>query len=340
MAVLLDGAAVKVYSEPKGRCIKCGRPARVRLLYARAWLCDEHFLEYLREKVARGLTRYGMTRKGDKVVVAVSGGKDSMTLMDVLSHLSTRLGIELIAVHINLGIGDFSQQSLSAFREACKRYQGVKCLELDLKELTGFYLPDLLKAVRRPACSVCGLVRRYILNALAVELGASEVATGHHMNDIMAYAIKNFLGQNLEQIPKLGPVVEGEESAVRRIRPLFDVYEDETRAYVIIGGVPYTSAVCPFKPRDSMEDVIKWMLETIERRSPSLLISSARKMAESLESYPRSERPMGRCKYCGMPTSREVCSFCSLTQAIAGRPLGPEVRSKIRDIAAKLALMR
>ncbi|MGC9210039.1 MAG: ATP-binding protein [Acidilobus sp.] len=332
MTLLLDGSAVKVYDQPRGKCIRCGGPARVRIEYARAWLCDEHFLDYVRQKVLRSVQRYDMLRPGDKVLVGVSGGKDSSALMDILDKVSEQLKIDVIAVHINMGIGEYSRESLEAFRQACSRARRVRCLELDLKELVGLYLPDILRRIRRPACSVCGLIRRYLLNALALELGATAVATGHNMNDLMTYAVKNFLGQRLDQIAKLGPVEEGEASAVRRVRPLYDVYEDETRAYVMIGGVPYTPAVCPFKPSESVETTIKEMLESLERASPSFLISSARALSRELGRYPRPEEPIRRCKYCGMPTSRDVCGFCTLTQSVLGRPMGPEVRERVRSL--------
>ncbi|MGC9071430.1 MAG: ATP-binding protein [Acidilobus sp.] len=338
MAVLLDGSAVRVYDQPKGRCFKCGRPARVRLTYARAWLCDDHFVEYVKEKVIRSVQGYEMLKPGEQVLVGVSGGKDSSALMDILDRASDELKVDVVAVHINMGIGDYSRESIEAFRQACSRTHRVKCLELDLKDLLGVYLPDILRRIRRPACSVCGLLRRYLLNALALELGATAVATGHHMNDLMAYAVKNFLGQRLDQISKLGPVEQGEASAVRRVRPLYEVYEDEARAYVMTAGVPYTPAVCPFKPRRSVEMTIKEMLEALERDSPSILISSARALAKEIVRYPRSQEPMGRCVYCGMPTSREVCGFCSLTRSILGRPMGPEVREKVRDLVSKLAV--
>ena len=336
MITLLDGAAIKVYVTPRGRCAKCGRPARVRLVYGNAWLCDEHFLEHVREKVLRSMTRYSMVRPGDRVIVGVSGGKDSTALMDVLDKVSADLKVDVVAVHINMGIGDYSDESLKAFRLACSRASRVRCLELDLKELIGLYLPDIVKMTRRPACSVCGLIRRYLLNALALELGASSVATGHHLNDVLVYALKNFLGQNLDQLSKLGPVVEGEGPAVRRIRPLFDVYEDETAAYVLLGEIPYTPAVCPFKPRGSVENLLKDALNSLERGSPSMLISSVRALARQASRYQASGSPLKACKYCGMPTSRDVCGFCSLTESLLGRPLGPEVRRRLRE---KLSLL-
>ncbi len=338
MITLLDGAAVKVYVGPRGRCVKCGRPARVRLVYGNAWLCDEHFLEHVRDKVLKSMQRYSMVRPGDRVILGVSGGKDSAALMDVLDKIASDLEVDVVAVHINLGIGDYSSESLRAFRLACSRAMRVKCLELDLKELIGMYLPDIVRMSRRPACSVCGLIRRYLLNALAIEVGASSVATGHHLNDVLVYALKNFLGQNVGQLSKLGPVVEGEGSAARRIRPLFDVYEDETAAYALLGEVPYTPAVCPFKPRGSVEELLKGALNSLESGSPSMLISSVRAIAREASRYPASSAPVGACKYCGMPTSRDVCGFCSLTQSLLGTPLGPDVRRKLRETVSRLRL--
>ncbi|MGC9112509.1 ATP-binding protein [Acidilobus sp.] len=334
--VVLEAPAVKVYESPRAKCVKCGAPARIRLSYANAWFCDKHFREYVKERVKNNIIKYNMVKRGETLLVAVSGGKDSVTLMSVLDEAAPELGVNIVAVHIVLGMGEFSEKSLEAFRDACSKAKNVKCVTVDLKELLGMYMPEIIRRSRRPACSVCGLVKRYILNAMAVSLGASAIATGHHMNDLMTYAIKNFMEQKLDNITKLGPVSESEGSAVKRVRPLYDIYEDETRAFVKVYGLNYVDIECPFKSTSTLEVIIKDMLSRAESESPSLTISAARALARNLPSYPRPASAPNRCRLCGMPSNGDVCGFCKLTKSLTGAPLGPEVRSRIEGLMSSL----
>ncbi len=306
----------------------------MKLLYGNAWLCDSHFVEYLKDKVKDNIVKYGMAKRGDKVLLAVSGGKDSITLMKLLDDVSPELGIEVIAVHIILGMGEFSDLSLKAFRAACSQAKNVKCIEVDLKQLLGMYMPEIIRRSGRPACSVCGLVKRYVLNAIAASLGASSIATGHHMNDLMTYAIKNFMEQRLADIRKLGPVSDSEGPAIKRIRPLYDVYEDETRAFVRLTGSEYVDIECPFKTKSTIESVIKDYLNKLEANSPSMTISAARLLARNLKVYPKDRPSLSTCKVCGMPSSGDVCGFCKLTSRLFGKPMGPEVRQRLSSTLA------
>lgn len=295
-----------------------------------------HFKEYIKERVANNIVKYNMVKKGETLLLAVSGGKDSITLMNVLDEIAPELGINIVAVHIVLGMGEFSEKSLEAFKDACSRAKNVKCITVDLKELLGMYMPEIIRRSRRPACSVCGLVKRYILNAMAMSIGASAIATGHNMNDLMTYAIKNFMEQKLDSITKLGPVSETEGSAVKRVRPLYDIYEDETRAFVKVYGLNYVDIDCPFKSASTLETIIKDMLNRAESESPSITISAARALARNLPSYPRPVNPPNRCRLCGMPSNGDVCGFCKLTKSLTGTPLGPEVRNRIESMASSL----
>jgi uncharacterized protein (TIGR00269 family) len=334
--MLLEAPAVKVFDEPRAKCVKCGAPARIRLNYANAWLCDAHFKEHLKERVKGNLLKYNMVKGGDTLLLAVSGGKDSVALMSFLDEIAPELKVNVVAVHIVLGMGEFSDRSLEAFKAACSRARNIRCVTIDLKEVLGMYMPEVIRRSRRPACSVCGLVKRYLLNALAASMGASAIATGHHMNDLMTYAVKNFLQQRLDNITKLGPVSESEGSAVKRVRPLYDIYEDEIRAFVKVYGVNHVDIACPFKTRSTVEETIKESLNRIEAESPSTLISSARALAKGLSSYPRPASPPNRCRYCGMPASGDECGFCRLTERLTGSPMGPDVVRKVESIAKSI----
>ncbi|MEB3860085.1 MAG: MoaD/ThiS family protein, partial [Desulfurococcales archaeon] len=190
-----DVVVVRVLSGGSARCGKCGGEAVAYSRYMRMYLCSSHLVELVESKIRRALKRYGMVSRGDLVLVAISGGKDSSTLLGALAKLSRELGFSLLGFHIDLGIGDYSRRSLEASKLLAER-AGVPMAVVSVAEITGMTIPELASKARRPVCSVCGLVKRYLINAAAVEAGASAVALGHNADDIIAYNMKSFIAQD------------------------------------------------------------------------------------------------------------------------------------------------
>ncbi|MEZ0394659.1 MAG: ATP-binding protein [Desulfurococcaceae archaeon] len=327
---------------PEGsvKCARCGRPARVRVQYAKLNLCDEHFIEYLRGRVLRLLARLARPRDIRRVLVAVSGGKDSVSLLDILVGIRELAGLkEVYGLHIDLGIGSYSEESLAVAKEACERL-GVPCVALSLRDLLGLGVPELAKASRRPACSVCGMVKRYIINAVGLELGVDAVVLGHHMDDILVFALKDLFTGDLRDLSKLAPLSPGVDGLlVTRIRPLYEVYEQDLALYSALRGLRVVGGSCPFKHEDFLKAALRDLLRKLEEEAPGFEISLSRRIARDL--LPRlsqgaQEGSAVPCKYCGMPSSNGVCSFCRLTEKVFGRPMGPIVREGIKAAVLRL----
>ena len=326
-----DVVVVRVLSGGSARCGKCGGEAVAYSRYMRMYLCSSHLVELVESKIRRALKRYGMVSRGDLVLVAISGGKDSSTLLGALAKLSRELGFSLLGFHIDLGIGDYSRRSLEASKLLAER-AGVPMAVVSVAEITGMTIPELASKARRPVCSVCGLVKRYLINAAAVEAGASAVALGHNADDIIAYNMKSFIAQDLEAIPKLGPktpTIEG--LAVGRIRPLYEVYEKEAYLYAVLEGLPFLHDECPMLDQESLERGLKRQINAIEEKKPGTKLSMLRALAKRLNDYPRPKAMVGRCRYCGLLSSGSECSFCRLTRRVTGKPLGPQARGIVRE---------
>jgi uncharacterized protein (TIGR00269 family) len=314
------------------RCSVCGGPAVTVVRYAKLRLCREHFIEFIQGRVLRCIERYGLIEGGWRVLVAVSGGKDSTALLHILSVISRRLGFNVLALHLDLGIPDYSRKAREVVESFCRGLE-VPLIVVDLKELLGVGLPELVVRGRRPACSLCGLLKRYLINVVGVEARANVVALGHHLDDLLTYVMKNFLLQKLNEISKLGPKTESEGPLIGRVRPLYEISEGETALYVSIQGLPVVDTVCPYKVVGSIEGEVRKFLDSIEGRNPGTKIALARGIAKNIESYRvRSESNVGTCRYCGMPTSDDVCAFCKFTEKVLGSPMGPVVRGKIKEV--------
>jgi uncharacterized protein (TIGR00269 family) len=324
-----DVVVVRVLSGGAPRCGKCGAPAVTYSRYMRMHLCSRHLAELVESKVRRALKRYGMVSSGDLVLVAVSGGKDSSALLGSLARLSREVGFRLIGFHIDLGIGDYSRRSLEASRLLAQKL-GVPLAVVSVREVTGMTIPELASRSRRPVCSVCGLVKRYLINAAAVEAGAAVVALGHNADDIVAYNMKSFITQDLEAISKLGPRTDSISGlAVGRIRPLYEVYEKEAYLYAVLEGLPFIHDECPMLDEESLERSLKRQINVIEEKRPGTKLSMLRALAKRISEYPQSRAPARRCMHCGLLSSGEECSFCRLTRRVAGEPLGPRARAVV-----------
>ncbi len=321
------------------KCSVCGGPAVAFIRYQKRYLCRDHYIQFVEDKVRRAIKRYKMAGKGDRILVALSGGKDSTTLLGALSAVRDDIGFELVAVHIDLGIFDYSVKSREAARRLAQSLD-VPLIEVPLKEVIGATIPELAKKSRRPACSVCGMIKRYVTNAAAVELEADAVALGHNADDLAVYNLKSFLTQDLEAISKLGPRTDSvEEAAVGRIRPLYLVYEKESFLYSFLRGLPFLHEECPFVDNRQMEVRLKEVVNQLEEERPGTKLQMVTKLALRIKDYPKPRGEIRRCRVCGLISSSEVCSFCRTTERALGKAMGPAVREYIRRKGVELGLI-
>ncbi|HID80164.1 MAG TPA: TIGR00269 family protein [Ignisphaera sp.] len=323
---------------PEAKCSFCRREAVARIAYAKLLLCEEHYIEYIRNKVRRTILRYDLAKRGDKILLAVSGGKDSLTLLDVMHALSQEMRFSIAVLHIDLGIEGYSER-LKHSVESYMRKLGIPLVTLSLRDVLGVTLPQLSKKSRRPPCSVCGIVKRYLMNACAIESGATAIATGHTADDVIAYAIKSFLLQDYSSLSKLVPKTKTLLGAVSRIRPLYEVYERETLLYSVLKKLPFHHGMCPYVVQNSLERHVKKFFNQLEERFPSTKISFLRRLARSVESLTvvDTERKSVRtCDVCGLIASDYKCSFCRITENAMGMPLGRAVRDYLSSIVREV----
>jgi len=315
-------------------CYKCGREAEVMVRYARLYLCREHYIEYIEERIMKTIERYGLLSGVKRLLIALSGGKDSLSLAYVLSRNKEKIGLtEIIGLHIDLGINGYSEESRESVEKACSEL-GMKCFILSLKDLLGLSLPEITRKSNRPPCSICGLIKRYIINTASIELGVDAVAMGHHMDDILLFYLRNFLLGVKSDYLKLGPVIEAKDTIVaKKLRPLYEVYEEDLSLYAKLRGIRTVGTECPFKHDDHIEKAIKEMLDKLENHAPGYKLSLLRRITFSEKHEALSLREVFTCKYCGSPTNNKdnICALCKLTQHVFGEPRGLYMKQKLKE---------
>lgn len=290
------------------RCIKCAEKAVTEIRRHNACFCKPHFLEYFQNQVIRNIRRQRMCAQEDEILVAVSGGKDSLALWD----LFVDLGYHTTGLHIDLGIDDYSSKGCEAARSFAHTRQ-LPLVVVDLARDYGMPIPELSRTVRRVPCSGCGLSRRYIFNKEALRRGATVVATGHNLDDEAATLLGNVLHWQLDYLSHQSPVLESTHPGlVKKIKPLYTLTEKETATYCLLKGIAYHEEECP-NSKGAHSLLYKAALNAIEKESPGAKQSFLQGFLDRGRAVLSAERvELNECSSCGQPTTSTLCSFCRL----------------------------
>jgi uncharacterized protein (TIGR00269 family) len=298
------------------KCRKCGGAAALELRRHNAAFCPPHFLEFFRKQVAEAVHRYRMFSREEKILVAVSGGKDSLALWDVLIED----GYQTAGLYLDLGIFDYSKES----RAKCEAFAAARGQTLHVERVAdamGAPVPVLQQVTRRPACSGCGLSKRYLMNRAALEHGYPVVATGHNLDDEAATLFGSVMHWQTDALPRQSPALASTHpKLVRRVKPLYRLSELETAAFAFLRGIDYIVEECPFA-RGATSIAHKEMLNRLEEASPGSkhnflfgFLEKARPAFERVESVELLE-----CTSCGQVTTGAVCAFCKLADQVKRR---------------------
>jgi uncharacterized protein (TIGR00269 family) len=294
------------------RCRRCKDPEIViELRRHNAAFCKDCFLHHVREQVRKTIDEFRMFPPDAKVLVAVSGGKDSLALWDLLLDL----GYAADGLYLGLGIGDYSDESGELTRAFAAR-RGANLVEVDLPTDHGFDIPTAARVTRRVPCSACGLSKRHLFNAAAREGGYDVIATGHNLDDEAAVLFGNVLRWEADYLGRQQPVLPESEGFVKKVKPLVRLGEREMAAYCILSGIDYQVEECP-NAVGNKHLGYKAALDAIEEQSPGtknafyfgFLARAADRFAGASE---ESRLDLVACPSCGSPTTGEVCAFCKL----------------------------
>jgi uncharacterized protein (TIGR00269 family) len=312
------------------KCRKCGARAVLNMRQHRLSLCREHFLEWLPQQTQRFIEKYRMFTHEERILVAVSGGKDSLGLWDVLQ----RLGYQADGLYIDLGIeqgsgySSVSRQMASAFADAHQLTLHI----VDVPATLGASIPTAAQLTRRGVhkpCSVCGLTKRHIMNRVARDLGYAVLATGHNLDDEVAVLFGNTLSWATGYLARQAPVLDAEAGFVRKVKPFCRLYERESAAYTLLRGIDYVYEECPHA-EGATSIYYKDVLNRMEAERPGIKLSFYLSFLQAraggfLQPATGAVRPeMQPCPNCGQPTtSGGTCSFCRTWDSVRSRLTAP-----------------
>jgi tRNA-5-methyluridine54 2-sulfurtransferase len=295
------------------KCRVCRGPAVIDVRRHNAAFCGEHFVHHCQEQTRRAIKSHSMIGPDDRVLVAVSGGKDSLALWDLLLDLGHRAD----GLYLGLGIGEYS----SASYDAAAAYASERSLHLHTVDLSGDYgfdIPGAAAATRRAPCGSCGLSKRHLFNQVALDHGYDVVATGHNLDDEAAVLLGNVLRWDVSYLGRQFPILPAGPGFVRKVKPLYRLGERETAAYCVLRGIDYQVEECPMA-EGNRHLGYKAVLNELEDRSPgskaAFLFGFLERVHDRLAEETDGERAaLQPCTTCGSPTPGEVCAFCRLQE--------------------------
>jgi uncharacterized protein (TIGR00269 family) len=308
------------------KCTRCREKAEVHLRAHNSAFCRPCYLFYFRRQVERGIASERMFVPGERLLVAVSGGKDSLALWDVLADL----GYDTTGLYLGLGIGTYSDDSRAKVEQFAER-RGLPFRVVALEdEGAGLAVPAVAQVTRRAPCSACGTMKRHYFDAAAIEGGFDVLVTGHNLDDEAARLMGNVLRWQKDHLARQRPVLPATHAKfVRKVKPLYLTSEYETAAYAFLRGIDYVVEECP-NAAGATQLLYKDVLNRLEAASPGTKLAFVKEFLRSAQpAFADVEREEPHdCDRCGMPAYGTRCAYCRLVdevqakraRALAGAP--------------------
>ena len=281
-----------------------------------------------RRQVEKAIHDHQMLNKSDRILVAVSGGKDSLAVWDML----TDLGYQADGLYVALGIGEYSEES-RGYTERFADERGLKLTVVSLRDDYGYDIPTASRATGRVPCSACGMSKRHLFDKAAIDGGYDVVVTGHNLDDEAAVLFGNALRWDVEYLARQLPVLPSRHGFPKKVKPLIRLSEREMAAWCVVRGIDYIVDECPIAAGNKHIG-FKEVLNALEEKSPgtkaSYYLGFLDRMAPVLAGIAASGADsVTPCTRCGAPTGGEegsLCAFCRLVErSAAHEPVSVEL---------------
>ena len=291
------------------QCTKCGNPkVIIKKEQSGQLLCKDCFIESIEKKVIKTVKKEKLLDKGDKVLVALSGGKDSVTTLEILNSFREMNIIDICAVTVDEGIDNYRQDGVDIAIRHAERL-GIEHKVVSLKDEYGITLDEIMqKENHKGSCSYCGVFRRTIINKAARDMNATKIATGHNLDDEVQAIMMNYLEGNVDNMGKLGAKTESNaEEFTPKIKPLREIPEREIGLYVVAKELEVHFDSCPYAMQ-SFRGEVSEVINQLALKHPTIKYSTLRgydKIKPLLkEEFKKDYSQGGRCKRCGEPSSK------------------------------------
>ena len=292
-------------------CNRCGNIAVFSRKYSGESLCSCCFSDSIVKKTSKTISKYNMIQNGDVVGVAVSGGKDSLSLLHVFKKMSESHNFKIIAITVDEGIPGYRDEALEIVRNFCNNL-GVEYRSYAYKELFDLTLEESLELRENEkisSCSICGILRRRAIDFGAKDLNVDVIATGHNLDDVLQTFIINVLSGDTNKIGWMEPITSNK---IRKIKPFCEIYENEIVFYAFTNEIPFQSEQCPHM-NEGIRTEIREFLNSLENHHSGIknsMYGSVIKFIQIVKDANYKQRRV--CQKCGNQCTGEICSVCTM----------------------------
>jgi uncharacterized protein (TIGR00269 family) len=306
-------------------CALCKKKEAVFMRrYSGEKLCVRCFCKSIENKVRGTISKYEMFEPKDKIMVAVSGGKDSVTLLHILTKIEKAFpDAALSTVTVDEGIRGYRDEALKVAKKNCQKL-GVEHVVTSFKEMYGYTLDEIVNMIRNrkkkglTPCSYCGVLRRRALNTAARKAGVDKLATAHSLDDETQTMLLNIIHGDVLRITRAKPVLTViHPKLVQRVKPVCEVPEKEIAFYAYLKRIEFQSIPCPYA-QTALRNDIRTMLNRLEEKHAGTkftVFRSVERIRPALEAM-AEEAKLRNCRKCGEPTVGELCKPCQMLQEL------------------------
>ncbi|MBI4140371.1 TIGR00269 family protein [Candidatus Woesearchaeota archaeon] len=278
---------------------------------------DDSIINSVEKTVKETIEKYNLITQTDKVIVAVSGGKDSTTLL----HILNKLGYKIEAFTVDVHIGCYTEQNLANVKQLCEK-ESVKLHVFSFRKTYGHsicHARDTLnsKGVNVNSCTVCGVMRRRMFNIIAKKTGATKMATGHNLDDEAQSILMNIFKNRTTLNARISPLQQLKNTdMVPRIKPLFFVTEDEIIQYSKARKFFVHYGRCPCSVT-SLRSAVRDFLNECKQLNPNATQNIMNFFMKNKQHFCKKQhKEIQTCANCGQPTVSLTCRTCELLQQI------------------------
>jgi len=294
------------------KCDRCENQIAYTRKYSGEKLCSLCFSNSILRKTAKTISKYNMIQNDELVAVAVSGGKDSLTLLKIMNEMASNHNFRIKAITIDEGIPGYRNEALEIVENFCQNLN-IELTTYSYKELFELTLDealDLRENEKTSSCSICGTLRRRAMEYAAKDIGADVIATGHNLDDTLQTFVINMVSGDTNKVGWMDPDTSG--NSLRKIKPFCEIYESEIVFYAFTNNIPFQSEPCPHM-NEGIRTEIREFLNSLENQHSGIknnFYQSIIKVSQIVKDSNKKQKMI--CEKCGSECTGTICSVCNM----------------------------